>query len=169
MPDLPLSDIRDQVGESHVCFEDFRIEAGKVEEFARAVKDDNPVHRDDDAAREAGFDANPAPLTFTRVSRFPRYARDGLGGYLGFDLRFDPERTVHGEQRYEFERPVRVGDILTGVVTLDDVYEREGGRGGNMTFATLSIEYRDQDDDLVLTETMTRIEMDADGKGSDDE
>ena len=41
------------------------IERGPVSQFAMAVKDSNPIYRDIDAARKAGFDGIPAPPTFT--------------------------------------------------------------------------------------------------------
>lgn len=158
MPTKPIEEIKEQVGTSVQTVEDLHIEAGKVEEFARALRDDNPAHRDEDAASEQGFDAVPAPLTFTRTSYFPRYRPDGIGADLGFDLGLRSEYLVHGEQEYEYERPVEVGDVLTGTTTLTDVYQREGNRGGTMTFAVYETEFRDQGNNLVCTTRLTRIE-----------
>lgn len=169
MPTIPIEALEEKVGTSVVTVEDFRIEAGKVEEFARAIGEDNPAFRDPAAAREQGFESIPAPLTFTRVSTFPRYrAVDGRG----IDIGFREEYAIHGEQEYEYERPLQVGDVLTGETTLVDVYQREGGRGGTMTFAVLETEYRNEDDDLVVTERATAIEtggaIDPDGGETDD-
>ena len=169
MPTIPIEELKEKVGESAVTVEDFRIEAGKVEEFARAIKEDNPAFRDEEAAEEQGFEAIPAPLTFPRVSSFPRY-RVVQG--RGIDIGFRQEYAIHGEQEYEYERPLRVGDVLTGTTTLTDIYQREGGRGGTMTFAELETEYHDQNGDLVLTERSTAIEtagaIDPDGGDDDD-
>ena len=149
--------------------EDLRIEKGKVEEFARAVRDDNPAHRDSDAATEQGFDEVPAPLTFTRTSYFPRYRPGDIGVDLGFDLGLRSEYLVHGEQEYEFKRPIEVGDVLTGTTTLTDIYQPEGRRGGTMTFAVYETEFRNQNDELVCTARLTRIEtsgaIDNEGDG----
>lgn len=168
MPTIPFEELEEKVGESAVVIEDFRIEAGKVEEFARAIKDDNPVFRDEEAAAERGFDNIPAPLTFPRVSTFPRY-RTVEG--RGIDIGFRQEYAIHGEQSYEYERPLEVGDVLTGTMTLTNVYERDGGRGGTMTFAEMKTEYHDQDGELIVTERSTAIEtggaIDPDG-GDDD-
>jgi len=158
MPTKSMAELEELVGRSYRTIEEFEIQAGKVEEFARAVKDDNPAHRDADAAERQGFAEVPAPLTFTRTAYFPRYRSAGVDVLRPFDLGFRREHRVHGEQEYEFERPVRVGDVLSGEVTLTDVYQREGSRGGTMTFAVFEIEYRDQDGDPVLTETQTVIE-----------
>ncbi len=166
-----MADLEAMVGDSRVTVEEFRIEPGKVEEFARSITEPNPVFRDADAARERGFDRIPAPLTYPRVSRFPRYRPDDIDGY-GFDLGFQPEYVLHGEQAYEYERPLQVGDVLTGTATLTKVFQREGGRAGTMTFAVYETEYRDESGDLVLTDRATAIEtsgaVEDGGKGSDD-
>lgn len=158
MPTKPIAELKSRVGESYVTVTDFEIEAGKVEEFARALGDDNPAHRDEAAAETQGFEEIPAPLTFIRTAYFPRYRPDDVEAIRPFDLGFQPEYLVHGEQKYEFERPLRVGDTLTGEVELADVYQREGNRGGAMTFAAYRFEYRDTDGDVVLTEHQTIIE-----------
>lgn len=158
VPSKPLAALQEQVGTTHTTVEGLTVEAGKVEEFARAVGDDNPAHRESDAARDQGFEAIPAPLTFLRTSYFPRFRPTGIDVRFGFDLGFRAENVLHGEQTYEFERPVRVGDELSGETTLVDVYQRDGRRGGTMTFAVFETEFRDATDDLVCTERITRIE-----------
>jgi len=160
MPKKSFEELQSMVGESRVTVENLVVEAGKVAEFSRAIRDENPVHHSADAAEERGFEAIPAPLTFTRVHKFPRYCPPDLAGTdrRGFDLGFDRRYTVHGEQEYVYERPLRAGETLTGTKTLVDVYRKAGGRGGEMTFAELETEYRNEDGDLVLTERQTRIE-----------
>lgn len=161
MPSRPLEELQELVGTSIVTTENLVVEAGKVKEFAHAITDDDPVYRDESVASERGYDAVPAPLTFTRTVLFPRYRPDGVESYRGFDLGFEKEYSVHGEQHYEFERPVQVGDVLTGTTTLTDVFQREGSRGGAMTFAVLETEYTDTDGDLVLVDRSTIIETDG--------
>ena len=167
MPTKSMEELEELVGTSVVTVEDFEIEAGKVEEFARSIHDDDPVYRDEEVAGERGFDNIPAPLTFERVSMFPRYRT--VERY-GIDLGFQEEYTIHGEQAYEYERPLVVGDVLTGETTLAEIYERDGKRGGTMTFAVLETEYTDEDGDLVLTARSTAIETaGAIQAGDDDE
>ncbi|WP_255197448.1 FAS1-like dehydratase domain-containing protein [Halorarius litoreus] len=153
MPRYPLADLEAQVGMSNVTVRNLRVEGGKVEEFARAIHDDNPAFR---ATKRD--EPVVAPLTFTRTSYFPQYRTPVADWEFGFELGFDRNRSVHGEQAFEFERPVREGDVLTGVTTLTDVYQREGGKGGTMTFAVFETEYRDADDELVVVSRNTRIE-----------
>lgn len=175
MPTKPLVELKKMVGDSHLTVEGFHVEAGKVAEFVRAIKDDNPIYRDKSAAVEQGYDVIPAPLTFPRVSRFPRYQvyedRRETDGYLGFDIGLRRGRALHGEQEYEYERPIKVGDTLAGTTTFDDVYQHEGSRGGTMTFLEFSTEYCDQSGDSVVTERRTVIEtegqIDKDGTDED--
>lgn len=164
-----IDDLQSRIGETEASVDEFRIEAGKVAEFARAIGDDNPAYRDEEAARAKGFEAIPAPPTFTRVAMFPHY-RPPDGSRLGFELGFDVRREIHGEQEYEFERPLLVGDSLYAETTLTDAFQREGSRGGAMTFAILETEYRTAAGDLVVTERSTLIETeDAIADGEPDE
>lgn len=151
-----MTERSERIGESHITVSGFAIEAGKVAEFARAVFDDNPAHYDADAASAQGFDAVPAPLTFTRTGTFPRYR---TGAHL--DLGFQHEYVLHGEHSYEYERPLLVGDVLTGETTLSDIYEREGDRGGTMQFAEVETVYRDRSNERVLAERSTVIRTDG--------
>ncbi|ELY64966.1 FAS1-like dehydratase domain-containing protein [Natrinema versiforme] len=160
MPNKPIEELEAMVGDTTVTAEEFRIEPGKVEEFARAITADDPVFRDEGVAAERGHDRVPAPLTYSQVARFPRYTPDDVDG-KGFDLAFQPEYVIHGEQAHEYERPVYVGDILEGTTTLADVFQREGGRAGTMTFAVLETEYRTPNGELVLTDRSTAIETEG--------
>lgn len=175
MTERSLADLEEKIGESKRLVEGLAVEAGKVEEWARAIKDDNPAHRDEEAAREQGFDRIPAPLTFPRVSLFPRYRPDEYADsddhFLPryFDIDFDPRYTVNGEVEFEIERPAHVGDVLSGTTTIVDVYQRDGSRGGSMTFVVFETEYRDQNDAPVATVRLTLIETeDAIEEGNDD-
>ena len=160
MPTKSLAELEAMVGDSRVTTEAFRLEAGKVAEFARAITSNDPVFRDTAAAATRGYDRVPAPLTYGQVSRFPRYTPEGIEG-TGFDLGFQPEYVLHGEQCHEYERPLFVGDVLEGTTTLTDVFQREGGRAGTMTVAYLETEYSDQHDDRVLTERTTMLETES--------
>jgi len=158
VPSLPLADLEAQVGDTHRTVEGFAVERGKVAEFARAIDDPDDVYLDEQAAREAGYEAIPAPPTFARTSFFPRYRPDGIDHNLGFELGFDRARVVHGQQRYEYERPLYVGDTLTGDTTLTEVYQRDGRGGGTMTFAVLRTDFTDESGSHVLSDYNTRIE-----------
>lgn len=162
MPDRPIEALRSMVGESTRSVEGLTVEAGKVEEFARALQNDNPAYRSREAARAQGFERIPAPITFLRTALFPRYGpgetETGADRFpLGFDIGFDLRYRVHGGQAYEIERPLYVGDTVSATTTLVDVSQRATDDGA-LTLLVLETEYTDQDGDLVATERKTILE-----------
>ncbi len=127
------------------------VEWSKVREFARAIRDPNPVYFDPELAkRECG--GVPVPSTFLQAAAF----------WMGEDsmptANFDLRRILHGEQDFEFLKPVFVGDVLTGTSRIADVYEKEGGRGGKMTFMVTEIEYKNQKGEVVAYARGTLVE-----------
>lgn len=160
MPHSPIDELEARVDTTVLTAEELTVEAGKVEEFANAIGNVDRIHRSASDATARGLETVPAPLTFTRVSYFDRYRPDDGPTSLveTFDLGFDPRYTVHGEQAYEFERPVCVGDVLTGRSTLTDVYQREGGDGNTLTFATVLTEYVDDRGAPLVTVHSTFVE-----------
>lgn len=165
MSERTIHRLEPRVGETSQSVQGLTVEPGKVAEFAAAVGHDGALFRDSDVAARQGFERIPAPPTFTRTSMFPRYRPHGIGR-LGFDVGFDLRDELHGEQRYEFERPVYVGDVLSGATTLTDAYEREGRQGGTMTFAVLETEFTDEVGETVVTERQTLIESDGPDSGN---
>jgi len=119
----------------------FAVEAGKVREFARAIMDPSP----------AGV-----PLTFSVVAGHHRDARAAVVK-LGLDI----EKVVVGEVEWSYERPLVVGDELTGRRVVADVKTREGSRGGTMTLVTLETEFRDAAGEVALRQREVLIETGA--------
>jgi acyl dehydratase len=158
MPTKAMDELEALVGETFQVVDRFPIEAGKIAEFAEATKGDRPLYLDTtgDTARSEGFDDVPAPPTFTMASIFFRDRQDVPGKP---DLGFDKSRTLHGEEQYEFKRIPVAGDVLTGVGELTDVYQREGSRGGMMTFANWKTTFRDQREETVIVKERTVIEV----------
>jgi acyl dehydratase len=127
------------------------IEWSKVREFARAIRDPNPLYFDPELAKkECG--GIPIPPTFLQAASF----------WMGEDsmptANFDLRRILHGEQDFEFLKPIFVGDVLTGTSRIADVYEKEGGRGGKMTFMVTEIEYKNQKGETVAYARGTLVE-----------
>jgi peroxisomal enoyl-CoA hydratase 2 len=127
------------------------IEWSKVREFARAIRDPNPVYFDPELAKKE-CNGIPVPPTFLQVAAFWQ-GPDSIPA-ANFDLR----RILHGEQEFEYFKPVLVGDVLTGTARVVDVLEREGGRGGKMTFMITEIEYKNQKGEKVAIARATLIE-----------
>ena len=127
------------------------VERGKIREFARAIKDDDPLYFDEAYATRTAGGIMP-PVTFLQTLS---HWDDGRGRLR---LPFDLKRVLHGEQEYEFLAPIHVGDVLTAVSTLVDVYEKPGKRGGSMNFAVTETEYRNQQGALVARARHITIE-----------
>lgn len=89
----------------------------KVREFARAVMSTNPLHHDLDAASAAGFVDLVAPPTFAVVVQDATLTQLLAEPDAGIDFR----RVVHGEQRFEYSRPIVAGDELVATLTVTSV------------------------------------------------
>ena len=118
-----------------------RIEQSPVMLFARAVKDDNAVYASEQAAHAAGFDRVPVPPTYTFVmssaGAFPDLQPEGGTGSMyaaseGGDSASAFARDglfLHGEQHFEYHRPVSVGDVLEGRLRTSKPIARQARRG----------------------------------------
>lgn len=118
--------------------------------FAVALRDDNPLYRDDAFARttrHGGIVAPPTLVTETcqLVDRPP-----DENGYFGhsWDLPLPSRRFIRGENHYEFFQPVRPTDVVTTTWTIADVYERET-RHGAMLFVVSEARYTNQRGELL--------------------
>jgi acyl dehydratase len=158
---MTFDELRSMVGTSVRSAEGLRIEAGKVAEFAAAIGDDDPIYRDAEVARDRGYEAIPAPLTFTRTAEFPRYRPAEFVEPRGFGLGLDPTTTLHGEQSYEYHAPAVVGDVLSATATLTDVRRHQGKRGGEMTFADIEQVFEDRTGRPIVTVQSTYIETEG--------
>ena len=132
------------------------VERGKIREFARACLDDNPEYVD-------AVDP-PVPPTFLTVRNFWMSADTSPLARVGLDLR----RLLHGGEEYVFHGPPpRAGEELTCQTRVDAVYEKEGKRGGTMTFVETVVEFRDAGGRLRAECRSTAIETGrAPGEGS---
>ena len=63
---------------------------------------------------------------------------------------------VHGEQRFEYARPLVAGDVVTAQVTISDI--KEAGRNSMMTTTT---QIRTIEGELVCTAISTLVERGA--------
>jgi acyl dehydratase len=113
------------------------VERGKIAEFAKAVKDDNPAYRQSAAP--------PAPPTFLMTIAHWM----GSLGETRQGIKLDYRRLLHGEQEFEYVRPIRAGDVLTFRSRTKDVYQKEGKRGGTMTFVIGETEFKNQRGEVV--------------------
>ena len=95
----------------------------------------------DPAAENAQRDPLYVPLTFPATFRVANPAM-GLDG--------SKMQLIHGEQEYQYSRPLRVGEKLDCLSRVVDIREKSG-RSGSMTFVTSEVEGRDSHGELVFT------------------
>ena len=107
------------------------VDAAHVAAFARALRDPNPAY--------TGPDATTAPLTYPIAFMAQALA----GGSSTFDeLGLNFMTLIHGEQEFEYVRPVRVGETLTLTGRVGDIYEKTGS-SGTLDFVVLETEATD--------------------------
>jgi MaoC dehydratase-like protein len=112
------------------------IEAGHVRRFCEAIGDSNPRWKEE------------APPTFlvalgSETPQIPEVLEYGKGW-------------LNGGDRFEYLKPVRIGDTITARTTFTDAFEKQGG-SGNLLFLIFDTEYRNQDGDTVARIRGTRI------------
>ena len=106
----------EHVGRSYPPTEPYRVSRAKIAEFAQALGgreagDVNPAY---------GGDAPVAPPTFAMV----------IGARAWQALFEDPEldlalmRTMHADQRFDWQRPLREGDDVVATLTIEKVRTR---------------------------------------------
>lgn len=128
-----------------------RIEAGKIREFARSIKDPNPLYRDENVAKAEIGGVMPPPTFLMTLAHWD----EGEGRpHVQMDLR----RVLHGEQEFEYLKPIYAGDVLTAVTKVTNVFEKSGGRGGTMTFVVMDTEFTNQQGEQVAIARSTTIE-----------
>jgi len=100
------------------------VEAGQLRFFAKATGETSPIYFDEQAARDAGHTALPAPPTFVFSLALAAPAQRGnLFGDMGIDV----TKVVHGEQGFTYHRPIHAGDRITLLARIADIYAKKGG------------------------------------------
>jgi acyl dehydratase len=143
---------RDYVGRTFPASEPYEVSRVKIAEFATAIGDHSPVYLHKAAAQAAGHPDVVAPPTFaiviSMVAAGTALADPGLG--LNYAM------VVHGEQRFEYERPLTAGDVVTAQPTITEI--RDAGRNVMLTTST---QIRTTAGELVCTALSTIVERGA--------
>jgi acyl dehydratase len=105
------------IGKTFPPGDPYEVSRVKVAEFANAIGDRNPVYRDREAARQAGFADVIAPPTFAIVISMASTSH--VLSDPGLNLNY--AMVVHGEQRFEYARPLVAGDVVRAQVTISDI------------------------------------------------
>jgi acyl dehydratase len=106
---------REFVGRMFPPAEPYEVTRVKIKEFADAIGDLNPVYRDQDAAKAAGHPDVIAPPTF------PIVVSMSGSSLTDPELGLNYAMVVHGEERFEYRRPLRAGDVITCESTISGI------------------------------------------------
>lgn len=118
------------------------IERTRLQFFAKAIGETDPVYTDVTAAREAGYPDLPAPPTFLFAAELDSGAIDLLLERLEIPL----PKLLHGEQSFSYHRPACVGDTVTVRSVIQDIYDK---RNGALEFVVKTSHATNQRDELV--------------------
>jgi acyl dehydratase len=126
----------------------YEVSREKIREFADAINDRNPAYRDRAVAESLGHPDVIAPPTFPIILTI----KAGHQVITDPDFGIDYSRVVHGEQRFVHHRPVRAGDVLQVIVTVDDIRTAAGN-----DIVTTRSEVSTVDGEAVVTATSTIV------------
>ncbi|MCP9271154.1 MaoC family dehydratase N-terminal domain-containing protein [Mycolicibacterium sp. CAU 1645] len=99
------------------------IEAGRLQFFAKATGQTDPVYLDREAAEAAGHPDLPVPPTFLAAIELAQPDPFAFLADLGVDLR----SVLHGEQAFTYYSTAYAGDTLVAKTRIADVYTKKGG------------------------------------------
>ena len=143
---------KDYLGRTFPATAPYEVSRVKIAEFADAIGDPNPVFRDPGAAGAAGYPEVIAPPTFPIVVAMAASGAAVADPGLGLNYAM----VVHGEQRFEYSRPLHAGDVVTAQSTISGIREL-----GSITMLTTETQIRTVDGEHVCTCFSTLVERGA--------
>ncbi|MFC0613149.1 MaoC family dehydratase N-terminal domain-containing protein [Scopulibacillus daqui] len=126
------------------------VEKGAVKKFAEAIGDPHPIYLDENYAEKTRYKKNIAPPTFPRVFEY--------GTIPGLEL--PKAGLIHGEQHYEYRRPLFVGEVLYCYSEVENYYEKQGSQG-NLGFLVIKSVGEDELGNEVFTSKQVVVITDA--------
>jgi acyl dehydratase len=124
------------------------VERDQVNQFAEAIGEGASSFRDAEAAKLAGYAEQVAPPTFVTKIQIMSSAQVVLDQDLGLNYMM----VVHGEQEFEWRRPILTGDTLTAVPRIADIYAK-----GPNEFLVIEAEVRDGSGETVAISRTTLL------------
>jgi acyl dehydratase len=101
-----------------------QLDRTRLQFFARAIGEQDPVYLDPAAAQAAGYPDLPAPPTFLFAAELDSGANDQLLTDLDIPL----VKLLHGEQSFSYIKPICAGDTVSVESTITDIYDKKGGK-----------------------------------------
>jgi len=123
--------------------------------FARALGDLNPLYLDEETAAKSEFGGLLAPPTFPVT-----LAAGNMDPDLFFELGLNFASIVHGEQEFEYFRPLKVGEKVTIKGRVADISEKQG-KSGPLDVVVLETSGFDEEGEKIYTARMTLVSKQA--------
>ncbi|MFD6397663.1 fused (3R)-hydroxyacyl-ACP dehydratase subunits HadA/HadB [Nocardia sp. NPDC060249] len=133
------------VGQSYRTGDCYVVGREKIREFARAVQDDHPAHRCEQAADGQGYGGLVAPLTFVSIPAFLAQIEMFDRVAKGYDL----SQIMQTDHCLTVTRPILAGDALRFEVELES---RRKAFGGDI-FGFKCVVTNQHGDEVVITRT----------------
>jgi acyl dehydratase len=143
---------KDYIGRTFPSGEPYEVGRVKIAEFADAIGDPSPVYRSRAAAQAAGHPDVIAPPTFAIVISMASSGRAVRDPGLGLNYAM----VVHGEQRFEYTRPIQAGDVLIATTTISNIRET-----GTLSMINTTTDIRTESGEQVCTAHSILVERGA--------
>jgi acyl dehydratase len=140
------------IGRQYRSSRSYEVSREKIREFAESLNDLNPAYRDVNAAQALGHADVIAPPTFSMVVSAQTVDKLLTDPFLEITY----SHVVHGEQRFEFTRPIKAGDILDTVATIESERNVAGNR-----MITYRCDITAADEPVVVTRCLIVVRGDA--------
>ena len=139
----------DYIGRTFEPSEPYEVSRVKIAEFADAIGEPSSLCRDRSAAQAAGYPDVIAPPTFPIVIAMAASGMAAADPGLGLNYAM----VVHGEQRFEYSRPLHAGDVVTAQSTISGIRAV-----GSITMLTTETQIRTTGGEHVCTSYATLVE-----------
>ena len=140
-----------QVGDSAPPFT-YVVTEASIADYCKAVRNENPLYTDAQAAKDGPFGGIVAPPAFAfKCSPLRRNEVMHARGYASPEEKAEYQ-TPYAKAELFPRRPIRPGDEITSIVTLEEKYERRGN-----TFITWRVKAQDAQGEPTHEYTYTII------------
>jgi len=126
----------------------YEIGREKMKEYAYAINDPNPYYTEKEFGKESRYGENIAPPLFASVYNLMSCANM----FSDPELNLNYAMLVHGEQEFEWLKPVKRGDVITTTGKIVGIAEK-----GDNDVITYEARSANQDGELVTVGTVTFV------------
>lgn len=118
----------------------YEIGREKMKEYASAINDSSPYYHDREFGKKSAHGDNIAPPLFASVYNLMGCANM----FMDPELALNFAMLVHGEQEFEWLKPIKPGDVITTTGKIMDIAEK-----GSNDVISYEARSKNQDGELV--------------------